>query len=114
MPKSVEVVVPVEALVPVEVVVALEVVVSVEALVSESPTWVTAPEAAVAAPSSRLTGRVSREHDRQCGDRHKCHLSRTSQRPHGEYLTFSSLRAFNAVVRRTTKARAHNGEVVVD
>jgi hypothetical protein len=100
VPKSVEVVV------PVEVVVALEAVVSVEALVSESPTWVTAPEAAVAAPSPRLTGRVSREHDRQCDDRHKCHLSRTSQRLHGEYLTFSSLHAFKAV--------AHNGEVVVD
>jgi hypothetical protein len=79
--------------------VALEAVVSVEALVPESPTWVTASEAAVTTPSSRLTGRVSREHDRQCGDRHKCHLSRTSQRVHGEYLTFSSLRAFSATGR---------------
>jgi hypothetical protein len=66
VPKSVEVVV------PVEVVVALEAVASVEALVAESPTWVTASEATVTAPSSRLTGRVSRKHDRQRGDRHKC------------------------------------------
>jgi len=74
-----------EAVVPesVEVMVPVEAVVAVEPTVPESPTWVIAP-GAVTAASSCLAGRVNRKHDRQCGDRHKHHLFRTSQLVHGD------------------------------
>jgi hypothetical protein len=61
--------------------ISVEITVPVEALMHVGPAWVTAPEA-VTGHSSRLAGRVNRKHDRQCGERDKCQLFRTSQVVH--------------------------------
>jgi len=67
-----------------EAVVALETVVPFEATM---PARVTTP-AAVTAPGSRLAGHVDRKHDRECGERDECQLSRTRNPFHG-FLTVS-------------------------
>jgi len=53
--------------------VSVEAMVSIGAMVYLRHAWMTAPEA-VTGHSSRLTGRVEHEHDRQCGERHNCQL----------------------------------------
>jgi hypothetical protein len=64
-----------------EPVVPVETMVPAEAMVPEGPARVPA-SGSVTGHSSRLAGRVNRKHDRQCGERHKCELFRTSQLVH--------------------------------
>ena len=65
---------------PVEMV-PLEVV-PVETMAHDGSTGVPARET-VTSHASRLAGRLDRQHNRQRGERHECHLFRTRERVHG-------------------------------